>query len=129
MAPAASSANARVLGIHPQTIVATDRAGYAVTPARVQRVSAAWTQPSADCTAKTTYATFDVSIDGTRRPFRVGTALECHGGRATSYGFIGGPRGRVSDEAVRPGDRMRASIEVHRTNFTYSLEDDTAGWA
>ncbi len=127
MTPVASAATAPSVSGSPQSITADNRAGYAVSPEQVHRIAASWIQPQATCGAKATYTTFQVSTQGASSPFRVGTALECHGGRAVSYAFVGGPGGKVS-ESVEPGDRVSASIQVQSHGISYSIENDTKGW-
>ena len=113
-------------------------AGYVATGGTFTYVRAAWTEPTVTCTAATPHASsFWVGIDGyfanSGTLEQVGTDADCNGPNQPVYyawyEFI--PAGSVAlpaRDAVRPGDKISASVTASGTTYTVAIKDWTAGW-
>ncbi len=113
-------------------------AGYVATGGTFTNVRAAWTEPTVTCTAATPHASsFWVGIDGyfanSGTLEQVGTDADCNGPNQPVYyawyEFV--PAGSVAlpaRDAVRPGDKISASVTASGTTYTVAIKDWTAGW-
>jgi hypothetical protein len=107
--------------------------GYASTSARpFSGVSAAWTEPSGACSAKRTYSSFWVGIDGDGSDTveQTGTEVDCRGGAPVYYAWYEMyPALPVTfPNPVRPGDQLAGSVTDSGGTFTLNLRDVTRGW-
>lgn len=105
--------------------------GYSVTGGPFSSVSAAWTQPTVDCSAReTSYASFWVGIDGDGSDTveQIGTATDCRRGDPTYYAWYEMyPKFPVTlAMSVSPGDVVEASVTTGaRGTFVLSLRNAT----
>jgi hypothetical protein len=115
----------------------TNWAGYAASGRTFTSVSAAWTQPTATCTRKQTYASFWVGLDGytSSSVEQTGTDADCSASGVPSYyaWYEMYPKYPVNLSPaaypVAPGDHLRASVTFAATNsFTLKITDSTRGW-
>jgi hypothetical protein len=106
--------------------------GYASTAGPFKSVSASWVQPAGKCTARTTYSSFWVGIDGDRSNTveQTGSEVDCFGGVPQYYAWYemypAFPHNYGN--VVKPGDHFTASVTASASTFTLTISDTTEGW-
>ena len=115
----------------------TNWAGYAVSRAGVKyrRVSATWVQPTGTCTpGSQSFAAMWVGLGGyhstSKALEQIGTEADCSARGKISYSAwweLVPDAAKTIHLAVRPGDRMRASVTVDAGRVTLRLANTTAG--
>jgi Peptidase A4 family len=113
-------------------------AGYVVTAlagssATYKKVSAAWTQPQAQCSGGTTgYASFWVGIGGFNQGSsaleQLGTDSDCKSGSPVYYAWWEiVPAAAVKFSlTIHPGDKVNASVSISGQTVTMTLNDQTS---
>src|SRR2546421_2667603 len=132
--PAAARTNAPRLAPNNKITHSTSSkwAGYAAFNGRYTTVSASWKQPTASCTAQTTYSSFWVGLDGdgSSTVEQTGTSADCSSGSPRYYAWYEMyPKFPVNlSIAVRPGDSMSGSVTTDgHGKFTLHIHDATTG--
>jgi hypothetical protein len=110
----------------------TNWAGYAATSGTFRSVSATWKQPTAKCTAATSYSSFWVGLDGysSNTVEQTGTDADCSGGSPVYYAWYEMyPKfPKNLSLAIHPGDTIHASVTTNGTGtFTLSIANTTTG--
>jgi putative intracellular protease/amidase len=113
----------------------TNWAGYAVAGGRYTSVSAAWTQPSVNCSVTASgWSSFWVGLDGdtSNTVEQTGTEADCSNGHpvySTWYEMYPKyPKNYANPVAA--GDRFTASVTTDgRGSFTLTLSDTTRNWS
>jgi hypothetical protein len=110
----------------------TNWAGYAATSGTFRSVSATWKQPTAKCTAATSYSSFWVGLDGysSNTVEQTGTDADCSGGSPVYYAWYEMyPKfPKNLSLAIHPGDTIHASVTTNGTGtFTLTIANTTTG--
>jgi hypothetical protein len=110
----------------------TNWAGYAATGRTFSSVSATWKQPTAKCTAATSYSSFWVGLDGysSNTVEQTGTDADCSGGSPVYYAWYEMyPKfPKNLSMAIHPGDTIHASVTTNGTGtFTLTIANTTTG--
>jgi hypothetical protein len=110
----------------------TNWSGYAATGRRFTTVSATWKQPTASCTAATTYSSFWVGLDGdtSNTVEQTGTDADCSGGSPVYYAWYEMyPRyPKNLSLAIHPNDTIHASVTTNGNgSFTLTISNVTTG--
>src|SRR5438270_1990214 len=109
-------------------------AGYVAQNNTFSSVSGSWVQPSAKCTANSTYSACWVGIGGASNQSQgleqVGTQANCSSSGQTSnyawYELI--PAAPVKLElSIKPGDHITGKVTVNGTNVLVALTNTTTG--
>jgi hypothetical protein len=141
--PSSASATVTVLPVDPSMNPnSSNWAGYVDTGDKFTAVSASWTVPKANCGfLETSSSATWVGIDGWNESTveQIGTDSNCILGQGEYWAwwemYPGGPQvigtpTLSSDDAVYPGDLMKANVTSTGTPgwYTLSIADDTQGW-
>jgi hypothetical protein len=115
-------------------VAAFNWAGYADTTTKAQaftKVSGSWTVPSVTCSAEDQITSDWVGLDGFNSSTveQLGTTSWCYKGKAVYYTWYevfrpGGSAHQVST-AVKPGDKISASVARTGTSYAFKLTDST----
>jgi hypothetical protein len=106
--------------------------GYAGTSSKAQtftKVSGNWTAPSVTCGAEDQVTSDWVGLDGFSTPTveQLGTLSWCYKGKATYFTWYEMYPAATTTvgTAVRPGDKIAASVTRSGTSYTFKLTDST----
>lgn len=107
-------------------------AGYADTATKAQtftKVSGSWTVPSVTCSAEDQITSDWVGLDGfnSNTVEQLGTTSWCYQGKAVYYTWYEiYPKGaHQMSTALRPGDKVTASVTRSGTSYAFRLADST----
>jgi hypothetical protein len=114
------------------TTTSTNWSGYAVTGTSFTSAQGSWIVPTATCSSGDQYAAFWVGIDGynSKTVEQTGTDSDCDGKNPSYYAwyeFYPHPSFEITSLAIKPGDRMSASVVYSGSEFTITIEDVTTG--
>jgi hypothetical protein len=118
-------------GIPLNQVKSTNWSGYADTGATFTKLSGNWTEPTGHCSSTTTsLAAFWVGIDGYSSPSveQDGTLIECASGTAHYFSWwemYPSNAVQIVSSAVRPGDKITASVTRSSTRYTLKVTDST----
>jgi hypothetical protein len=107
----------------------TNWSGYAAlkTGTTFSDVNGSWTQPAANCTSGTQYASFWVGIDGysSNTVEQIGTDADCSSGQAVYYAWYEMyPQLPVTiPVTILPGDKITAEVRYTGSGFVLTLTD------
>jgi peptidase A4-like protein len=106
--------------------------GYSAVNGRYTSVSANWTQPTASCTAATTYSSFWVGLDGdgSSTVEQTGTSADCSGGSPRYYAWYEMyPKFPVNlSLTIKPGNTISASVTTDGAGrFTLTITNNSTG--
>jgi hypothetical protein len=106
--------------------------GYSAINGRYTSVSASWTQPTANCTAATTYSSFWVGLDGygSNTVEQTGTSADCSGGSPRYYAWYEMyPKFPVNlSLTINPGDSISAAVATDGGGrFTLTITNNSNG--
>jgi hypothetical protein len=114
------------------TVPGQDWYGYAVTGATYTSTTADWTMPAVTCTASNSYVAIWTGLDGYTSDTveQVGAEVSCSGKTPEYYGWYElYPADPVEfSSALKPGDKLQASVTYGDSKFTLTLRDATQGW-
>jgi hypothetical protein len=108
--------------------------GYAAHGKTYQKISASWTEPTGHCTAKRTYSSFWVGLDGygSKTVEQTGSEVDCSAGQPRYiawYEMYPALPVHFSNR-VRPGDHFTGSVTfTGGGHYTLVLKDTTRGWS
>jgi len=112
-------------------VQSTNWAGYADTGSSFSRVSASWTEPTPNCSSRTTaLAVFWVGIDGfsSNSVEQDGTLIECSGGSAfqfTWWEMFPTNSIQVVGQSLAAGDHITSTVTRSGSRYTLTVTDST----